>query len=60
MSGAAARRPLDDRRGLGTMSWIMAVMLFLTVLVGAVFILLNMVSDVVYQMLDPRSNLRRR
>jgi len=31
-----------------------------TVLVGAVFILLNMVSDVVYQMLDPRSNLRRR
>ncbi len=31
-----------------------------TVLVGAVFILLNMVSDVIYQMLDPRSNLRRR
>ncbi|MBK5570717.1 MAG: ABC transporter permease [Ensifer sp. SSB1] len=31
-----------------------------TVLVGAVFVLLNMVSDVVYQMLDPRSNLRRR
>ncbi|UAX98309.1 ABC transporter permease (plasmid) [Ensifer adhaerens] len=31
-----------------------------TVLVGAVFILLNMISDVVYQMLDPRSNLRRR
>jgi len=31
-----------------------------TVLVGAVFILLNMVSDMLYQMLDPRSNLHRR
>ncbi|RDE04632.1 cell division protein FtsX [Sphingomonas aracearum] len=36
MSTAAARRPLDDRRGLGTMAWIMAVMLFLTVLTGAI------------------------
>ncbi|UDF32915.1 UNVERIFIED_ORG: ABC transporter permease (plasmid) [Roseateles sp. XES5] len=31
-----------------------------TVLVGTVFVLLNMVSDVLYQTLDPRSNLRRR
>lgn len=31
-----------------------------TVLIGTVFILLNMVSDMLYQMLDPRSNLRRR
>ena len=35
MSARASRRPLDDRRGLGTMSWIMAIMLFLTVLIGA-------------------------
>ncbi len=31
-----------------------------TVLVGAVFIFLNMLSDLLYQMLDPRSNLRHR
>lgn len=31
-----------------------------TVLVGAVFVILNMVSDLLYRMLDPRSNLRRR
>lgn len=30
-----------------------------TVLIGAVFIVLNMLSDMLYRMLDPRSNLKR-
>ena len=34
-STAADRRVLDDRRGTRAMTWIMAIMLFLTVLAAA-------------------------